>query len=125
MEQHEVYELFEKMDAELQTILETTAQLREVLSTVMAENNQLRLTNDELKELLVKRQQADPQENSAEAAPSAPEYHTGQERLQRYYDEGIHVCHPYFGSRRLPEEECLLCLGVIDGLSQKKEDEES
>ena len=100
--------LMEQAERELIQLSETVAKLRRAFDTLSDENNRLRMTNAQLQALVVA-----PNATKPVATPTVSE---GKSRLQTFYNEGIHICHPFFGSRRETGEECMFCQGVLDGL---------
>jgi regulator of replication initiation timing len=39
---------------------------------------------------------------------------SAQDSLQALYDDGFHICNSFYGSKKLSNEECLLCLEMLD-----------
>lgn len=120
MEHDELQALLETAEAQLFQINETVAQLTFALKDLSEVNNRLRIRNQDLVEMLTPRSNDPAQLNSEHSSAEEQDYApSGKDRLQTFYDEGIHVCHPYFGSRRMPAEECMFCQGVLDGLEDE------
>ncbi|WP_124057800.1 initiation control protein YabA [Vaginisenegalia massiliensis] len=150
MEQEKIQALIAQFDQQLSQLNETVAQLSNAYSDLIEENNRLRLMNHEwhgsrlpewsnLKSHQTGNEEASQfdsgqtakmlgessqlelgrQDESTQARASS-----GKERLQTFYEEGIHICHPYFGSRREPGEECMFCQSLLDGLEGHSQHEE-
>lgn len=120
MEHDELHALLDSAEQQLFQLNETVAQLTLALQDLSEVNNRLRIRNQDLMEMLTPRssdaEQSELEHPSMEEQDYTP---SGKDRLQTFYDEGIHVCHPYFGSRRMPTEECMFCQGVLDGLEDE------
>ncbi|MDO4431968.1 MAG: initiation control protein YabA [Aerococcaceae bacterium] len=111
MEQAEIQQLFEQIDVQFMTLTQTITQLKTALSVVVEENNRLRMLTSSAQTVL-------PTMPSNPSQNPTPENASGKERLLSFYQEGIHICHTSFGSRRLADEECLFCQGIIDELRE-------
>lgn len=129
LEQEKIQALIMQVDRQVIQLNETVAQLQLALRDLSEENNRLRLMNHDLQEALnhSKREtfetavsQDAVQESQTESPVTQQEAGSGKNRLQSFYDEGIHICHPYFGSSRQPGEECMFCQGLLDALDQPK-----
>lgn len=121
MDYQDIKQLLDQSSDQLIQLNETVAQLTVALNDLMEENNRLRIRNHDLMALVSQNYHAkanelgtSPQQTKTEE--SSDDSVSGKARLQTFYDEGIHVCHPYFGSQRYPDEECMFCQGVLDGL---------
>lgn len=123
LEPQKIQELIMQVDRQVIQLNETVAQLQLALGELGEENNRLRLMNHDLKETLnhsrIEPTTHDSQKKTEEVNEENEETSSGKDRLQGFYDEGIHICHPYFGSRRQPGEECMFCQGLLDALDQK------
>lgn len=111
MNLNKISELVAQTEAQLFDLNEMVGKLKSEISLLTEENNQLRMTNHDLHELLLEHtQEVENQEkHSTESNSKKTTPH-----LQNYYDEGIHVCHQLFGARRDESEECIFCLAVLD-----------
>lgn len=121
MDYQDIKHLLDHSSEQLIQLNETVAQLTVALNDLMEENNRLRMRNHDVMTLVSQNYLAKTNELGEASQPLTVEDTTdnsvnGKTRLQSFYDEGIHVCHPYFGSQRYPEEECMFCQGVLDGL---------
>lgn len=121
MDYQDIKHLLDHSSEQLIQLNETVAQLTVALNDLMEENNRLRMRNHDVMTLVSQNYLAKTNELGSTSQPLTVEDTTdnsvsGKTRLQSFYDEGIHVCHPYFGSQRYPEEECMFCQGVLDGL---------
>lgn len=102
-------QLLDLAESQLIELNSTVAQLRKQLTQLQEENNKLRMNHQELRDKIVPTIEKSMNASSDNGdAPSA-----GLESLQSFYHEGIHVCHEFFGSRLLPDEECLFCQEVM------------
>lgn len=121
MDYQDIKHLLDQSSEQLIQLNETVAQLTVALNDLMEENNRLRMRNQDLMALVSQNYQTQAHETgtttqSLSTENSRDDSISGKARLQTFYDEGIHVCHPYFGSQRYPDEECMFCQGVLDGL---------
>ena len=121
MDYQDIKQLLDHSSEQLIQLNETVAQLTVALNDLMEENNRLRMRNHDVMTLVSQNYLAKTNDLGETPQPLTVEDTTdnsvnGKTRLQSFYDEGIHVCHPYFGSQRYPEEECMFCQGVLDGL---------
>ncbi|MGO4928156.1 initiation-control protein YabA [Fundicoccus sp. Sow4_F4] len=121
MDYQDIKQLFDQSSEQLIQLNETVAQLTVALNDLMEENNRLRIRNQDLMALFSQNYHTNTNESGTStqqlpAENSTDDSISGKARLQTFYDEGIHVCHPYFGSQRYPDEECMFCQGVLDGL---------
>lgn len=112
MEQENIHQLLEQVEDQFATLYETVAQLQKELRVLMDENNKLRLMNHTLSQQLTNFSlEKQPQER--------PKKSSAHPTLRTFYEEGIHVCHTAFGSRR-SQEECMFCQSVLDILEEGK-----
>lgn len=114
MEAEDILALIHQAEGQIIQLSEEVSQIKAACSQLIAENNQLRMANHELRDWV---QQGQPSKVADPEDPGDPG--SGRQRLQSFYDEGIHICHPYFGTQRLPNEACIFCQGILDGLEGK------
>ncbi|EFR30657.1 initiation control protein YabA [Eremococcus coleocola] len=128
MDNQVIINLLDEAENDLIRLNDKVAQLRKAIDDLNAENNQLRMRNHALNDQLIEAKQNDlnPEQNNQELAdlsvgdtqPAAPAIN-GKARLQSFYDEGIHICHLYFGSPRHSDESCIFCQTVLDSLEEQ------
>lgn len=119
MEHEEVFEIIERAERQMLDLSDSVASLRKELLHLIEENNQLRMSNHDLHDLLMNQSQSQSDQQIIEASDyNHTQGKQASSRLQSYYEEGIHVCHQLFGARRETGEECILCLGVLDELKK-------
>lgn len=125
MDHQQILALIKQADHQMMDLSDTVAKLQQQVTALMEENNQLRMANQQLHDSLVT-----VQDDQGEVATTASQQGVpdktmedkkahptpGKVRLHEYYQDGIHICHQFFGAHRNPEEECILCLGVLDEL---------
>lgn len=116
MEQQEIQQLLMSAETQLIDLSETIAQLKVACDELREENNRLRMMNHNLHDLVNELAQPVVSQETQSSFNSEASTTNGRERLQTFYNEGMHVCHMFFGSRRDPEEQCIFCQSVIDGL---------
>lgn len=121
-------ELLIQVEEEMTQLQESVAQLKDEIALLTAENNRLRMQQyEQIDQITLLNQPRQSQEErplliqeETKPNPSPPVSKTpsGHERLQSFYDEGIHICHHYFGSRRDPQEACIFCQDILDTLGE-------
>ncbi|MGF3072898.1 initiation control protein YabA [Facklamia sp. P13069] len=123
MSEIKIEELLMQVNQELNQLFETVNTLSEEVTRLTNENNRLRMQQYQAVEQIEikplkdeenqKNQVIDKSEQTLEHRQS------GQARLQAFYNEGIHICHHYFGSKRETNEECIFCQDIIDSLGEQ------
>lgn len=113
MKKKEILDTFAQLEAQGKHTLESIDILKQEVSRLVAENQNLRLENKTLRDQL--QLQLDGQAESAERSSE----HVGMSRsrlnLESIYEDGFHVCNMFFGQRRKDDESCAFCLDVIYG----------
>lgn len=130
-----LYRLLEQINQQMEALNESVSILESSLQGLAEENERLKLANQSLIAIFSDNPTSheetvfiDPTIHSpatgeesltATSTPQAyvPAHGGSHERLQAIYDEGIHVCHGMFGTKRKQGEGCLLCLDIIDKLA--------
>ncbi|AXY24583.1 hypothetical protein CL176_00260 [Suicoccus acidiformans] len=110
MEPQAIEELLEQANAQMLELSDTLAQLKRAVNTLQEDKNQLEIKIQDLQDVVRESTQVDADN------PEGQEHTGGKERLQNFYDNGIHFCHQYFGMRRAPEEGCMFCQDILDRL---------
>lgn len=120
MDHQKVQILLETLEKNQLSYQDTLSELVECVIELNHENNRLRMRNDILEEKLkiYASEQIAHVHNTQQIPSVGVRQPSGQERLQSFYDDGIHVCHELFGQRRESNEECLFCQNVIMSLDQ-------
>jgi len=77
----------------------------------------LRAQVPDLTVFLPQEQEDKRQEETSQAVP-AKRQQAGRERLQTFYQEGIHICHTFYGMKREPGEECIFCQNLLDSFQR-------
>lgn len=106
--------LLDQAESQLLALSDTVAHLNQAMQQLIEENNQLRIDQHRIRTSILANEAADGNTDVPDQPAARPM--SGRESLQNFYDEGIHVCHEFFGSRILPDEECLFCQEVIKRL---------
>lgn len=112
-------ETLDQVETQMLQLSDTVAQLRVIIESLMEENNKLRMSNMEIRDRLLKQIEQAEKEQADDDSSTGPQT-SGRESLQGFYDEGIHVCHEFFGSRRSPDHQCLFCQEVIGRLIESE-----
>ena len=118
-----VERLIRQIEEEMDQLNQSVRQLKDQVETLTQENNRLRMQQYEAIEAITLTEgptgPADSQASSQSPGDGAStEELKGKARLQSFYDEGIHVCHPYFGTKRDPHEACIFCQDILDSLGE-------
>lgn len=116
MIQQDIQQLLDDILTQQQAYQQNVTQLTQVVLALKEENNRLRMLNhnlnDQVQHLLQEKRTN--QENTTEASPHI----SGKDRIQSFYDDGIHVCHELYGKPRHSSEDCLFCQDVLLRLTQ-------
>lgn len=112
MDKDNIQHLIDQTETSMLQLSNQVAELQEVLADLIEDNNQLRMQNKELQDIIARLMA----EEEGDVKEEQTSLSTGKERLQSFYDEGIHICHAYFGMNRAPDEECLFCQGILEDL---------
>ncbi|UUX33145.1 initiation control protein YabA [Fundicoccus culcitae] len=116
MEQSELQLLLQHIETEQNKLTDSMSELKRMINRLNEENNRLRIQNDTLLSLVTDSTKEEHPTTTTPAQSSEVKAKNGRERLQSFYNDNIHVCHPYFGSRRQEGEECMFCQAVLDSL---------
>lgn len=111
----DIQELINNIQSQQQQYQNNILQLTQVVLDLKEENNRLRMLNHNLEDQLQKYVK---ESSVQEESPNEDHHISGKERLQGFYDDGIHVCHELFGKRRQSSEDCLFCQDVLMRLTQ-------
>lgn len=117
MQNSEYQQILDQVDSQMLQLSDTVAQLSVAIESLMEENNKLRISNMEIRDRLMT--QSNLSDNKEEQA-SPSQQASGRESLQQFYNEGIHICHEFFGSRRSPDHQCLFCQEIIQRLTDNE-----
>ncbi len=82
-------------------------KLKDITYDLYKENEELRLENEELKNIIFKQEEVE-----------LPRKREGYSNLIHLYDEGYHVCPLSFGEKR--KGDCLFCLNLLENQVEKK-----
>lgn len=112
----DIQELINNIQNHQQQYQNNILQLTQVVLELKEENNRLRMLNHNLEDQLQKL--VNESVTQEEDTPIEEQHISGKDRLQGFYDDGIHVCHELFGKRRQSSEDCLFCQDVLMRLSK-------
>lgn len=123
MDQQDLHSFIQRIQMHQADFQDTISQLTQAVIELNEENNRLRMLNHDLEERLNK-QTAKQTESTVNFPSEEPKnsQSTGKDRLQSFYEDGIHVCHELFGKRRHSSEDCLFCQDVLIRLEQGRTD---
>lgn len=117
MKHQDMQELIDKAESELLQLSDTISTLRSSMEELMEQNNQLELKYQQLTESILKRKDHANQNDAMSNKKGEGE--NAHHRLQQFYEDGIHICHDFFGMPIAKEEECLFCNKFLDELQNK------
>lgn len=120
MSDYPIDELMRQIQGQLTAFEETVAQLSQEIEALKDENNRLRMQQYQAVDHLSFESNTiqDPKNPTQPVQEQKQQRLSGQARLQTFYNEGIHICHHYFGSQRETHEECIFCQDIIDSLGE-------
>lgn len=122
MRHQEIEELVQQVNQELIQLSQTVNRLSQELTRLQAENNRLRMQQyDAVEQMdLSNHFSSSLGEEEIQVSGEREEvvHQSGQARLQSFYNEGIHICHHYFGQKRDSQEACIFCQDIIDSLGE-------
>ncbi|MDR0690727.1 MAG: initiation control protein YabA [Streptococcaceae bacterium] len=98
------------MENSLERMLMEVQMVKKAMRQRLNEEVDLTLENQKLKKRLLELENLLDDEK-LEASNKKIEAKTGLEFL---YKDGFHICHTFYGNRFLNDEECLLCLEMLD-----------
>ncbi|MCP0886382.1 DNA replication initiation control protein YabA [Ligilactobacillus sp. WILCCON 0076] len=107
MDKREIYDSLDKTEAQTQDISVMLGKIKKELTQIIEKNAELEIENQHLRERLQELEQ----KNSKEE----PGLSKSRQNLEKLYREGFHVCNDMYGSRRVNDEPCIFCQGVIYG----------
>lgn len=113
MEKKELLDTFTQLEAESNHTLHIISILKQEVTQLVAENQNLRLENQNLRDQL----HAEMQDRSTNSDRIEESNGLTRSRLnlENIYADGFHVCNMFFGQRRKDDESCAFCLDVIYG----------
>lgn len=121
--------LVQKMEDQMKAVNQTVFELKQEVNRLTLENNRLRMQQYDaveqmtLSQVLTGEDTYEAQDQIQESDPLSPSRApSGRQRLQTFYDEGVHICHHYFGKKRDLREECIFCQDILDSLGDQQND---
>lgn len=102
MDKGELYDNFEKMEAQTLEMSQLLASMRDEMTQVLERNTQLEVENTHLRERL----------NELEHHNKKSKSGHGLSNLKKLYHDGFHICTEFFGSR-IEGDGCMFCQAII------------
>lgn len=87
-------------------------KLGQALSQVLEENNRLTIINYHLQEQLDQYQESNSDTELDQSESRVPEK-IGKSQMEKFYEDGIHICPVYFGQQIEKDTGCLHCIELI------------
>lgn len=106
------YDELIQLEKDAQVMVKRLQKLHTSFEEIMKMNSDLALENKNLRDQLMILQEKDQEEVPTD---NEPKLSRSRQNLEKLYDDGVHVCNTYFGSRRLENEPCVFCTEVIYG----------
>ncbi|QNQ81886.1 DNA replication initiation control protein YabA [Lactobacillus sp. PV037] len=97
-------QLHDKLDE----MSETVTGLKGDILDILKENTELRVENQLLREKLDKLNKNKPE-------PAEVHSQEGLAAVRNIYKSGYHICNTYYGLHHDENEDCMLCLSILDG----------
>lgn len=102
MDKRDIFDALDNFSQNLMMTLAEVEAIKKHLQDLVAENTNLRLENDKLRERL----------GQVETQTSGkPQGHV--DNLERIYDDGFHVCNVFYGQRRANDDPCAFCIELL------------
>lgn len=98
------------MENSLERVLTEIRVIRKVMRQRLKKEVDLSLENQKLKVHLLELENLLNNEKIATADKKIKI----KSSLKSLYNDGFHICNTFYGNRFLTDEECLLCLGMLD-----------
>lgn len=130
MDRREIFVKMASIEERIGALYKEIGELTDVVVALIEENGQLLVENEHLRNRLDKQEPNQQPEEVRQSSKTAATQTAvmakkrkvvgeGYDNLARLYAEGFHICNVHFGSLRKEKEDCLFCLSLLSGGSQK------
>lgn len=113
MEAKELQALFNRLTQKQAALNEEIDKLGQALSQLVEENNRLTITNYQLQEHGTESEEVSSDLSESKENRVQPLARTGKSQMEKFYEDGIHICPFYFGQQIEKDNGCLQCLALI------------
>ncbi len=107
-----LYDRLLKLEGISKDTLEEIQVLKTEFDDIVKENNALTIENENLRARLDELNDTGKTETKSK---DEEEMSVSRRNLEKLYEDGFHVCNLFYGARRVEDEACAFCLGVIYG----------
>ncbi|SJZ88829.1 Regulator of replication initiation timing [Pilibacter termitis] len=107
MDKKILYDALTDMEKTLSETLRNVSEIKATTQEVIERNNTLEMENTRLRDRIAqlsKNEKKTKVKNRAQIA------------MEKLYNDGFHICNLSYGQRRENDEECMLCLDMLDTL---------
>ena len=118
MKKRELYDSLESLEEVLSSSLTTISLIKKNIKVLIENNNALEHENDRLRERLKSFEPKDSRKK--EDSNNATNKRTTLQMLEELYNDGFHVCHPFYGQIRENDAPCAFCLEFWAELTEDK-----
>jgi len=110
MDRKALYDKLNYMESSLERMLTEIQRVKKATRQKLKEEVDFSLENQKLKKRLLELENLLDDEK-LKVSDKKIEAKAG---LKNLYKDGFHICHTFYGNRFLNDEECLLCLEMLD-----------
>jgi len=120
MDKRKLYDGLDNLEETLNTSIKTVSLMKKDIKKLIEKNNTLELENKRLRERL---KSFEPKELEKLEKKSSGNKRSTLKMLEELYNDGFHVCHPFYGQRREHDAPCAWCSDFWAELTEGKKDE--
>lgn len=112
MDKRALYDGLDRLESEMEHSLEELGSMKAALHELVEKNAALEIENGQLRQRIMELSQPAQQSETKQGLSKS------RMNLEKIYEDGFHVCNPFYGLRREGDEPCVFCLQVIYGESR-------
>jgi regulator of replication initiation timing len=114
VEKKDIFLQISGVEARVGDLHKELGQLKQIIQSLLEENQRLSIENRQLRKLIKSPQRQDQPETKSKSPGKDPTVvGEGYDNLARLYYEGFHICNVYYGHLRT-EGDCLFCLSFLN-----------
>ncbi|MDR1567598.1 MAG: DNA replication initiation control protein YabA [Streptococcaceae bacterium] len=111
MDRKKLVDNFDDLERLLTLITGELNDTKLALTRIVEENTTLRIENERLRERLDDLSNLPGEEQHVKS--STQKISKSRLNLENIYEDGFHICNQFYGQRRIDDEPCMFCMGVI------------